>query len=174
MVLQYDIFRTTFVQIENDDSQSFLQVVLKYQPIEWTEYEVIAGDVDEFIEKLLSDDLQNPLQLGISFNNFILIKISDDNFKFIWISHHALTDAWYMDSFEDDLLKAFENQSLPYRKPYKYYIDYILRTNEQKSTQFWSEYLKNAYPTPFPDENPKLELKVYFHKIFLHHFLIFY
>ncbi|KAI8835767.1 hypothetical protein BJ741DRAFT_199573 [Chytriomyces cf. hyalinus JEL632] len=148
MVSRYEIFRTTFALIDNQ----MVSVVYKHTSIDWINISAENGLANGALNNFLHTDLETPVKFGRSINTFALIELPENTFKFIWLTHHALTDAWYMDSLKSDFLKAYTGQELMYRPPYSHYMKYVLDIDEGESERFWMQYLDNAYPTAFPED----------------------
>ncbi|KAJ3255158.1 hypothetical protein HDU77_003781 [Chytriomyces hyalinus] len=152
MVSRYEIFRTTFALINN----RMISVVYKHKSIDWINISAENGFADDALNEYLLDDLETPVKFGRSINTFALIELPENTFKFIWLTHHALTDAWYLDSLKNDFMKAYTGQELMYRPPYSHYMKYVLNLDEVESERFWMQYLDNAHPTAFPEDRTQL------------------
>ena len=102
--------------------------------------------MDDFLQK----DRSRSVPFGGDFIRLALIKVTNKWYKFVWVIHHALTDAWCMERFFSDLVKAYHNYQLPQRPSYNHYIKYILSQDIPTCQKFWREYLNDAHLTEFP------------------------
>jgi amino acid adenylation domain-containing protein len=109
-------------------------------------------------EKQLADCIQKDRKQGFSLTEapvmrFTLFQLSEDNYQFIWTSHHILLDGRSRFLILRECFALYagycQNQEieLPEPHPYKEYIDWLQQQDFSKSEQFWRKTLDGA-PTP--------------------------
>jgi amino acid adenylation domain-containing protein len=159
VIQRHDILQTRF---NISDLSNLTQVVDKSITYEFPvrDYPIINGN--NIAEYLISDRKQ-----GFDFNaknglmRFCLFKLQDNNYKFIWTSHHAIFDG----RSRTIILKEFDiiyqallnnnTYSLPIPRPYKDYIEWLKQQDFSNSCdlqiakEFWVKLLADIQaPTP--------------------------
>ena len=156
VVDRYSILRTFFV-LEN--RQTPLQIVLKQVLLPWQNLDWRELDCQEQ-EQQLEQLLQTQREQGFDFNqaplmNCILVRLGDNNYKFIWSHHHILMDGWCLPIIFKDVLGFYEAQiqgvsyQLPKPRPYSDYIAWLNSQDKSAAIDFWQQYLQGfTAPTP--------------------------
>lgn len=155
-VENHSILRTAFLWEDLDEP---LQMVFKKVTLPFTEYDWRSLDEREqqnklrdFFEKdrLSGFDLRKPPLMRLT-----LIRVAEQEFRFIWTHHHLLLDAWsgYL------LLKevfSYYNALSQNRTPrpereiaYRNYIAWLRQQDLKKAETFWRRELKD-FPSPTP------------------------
>ena len=151
-----DILRTSFVYKK---VSKMLQVVN-----DKVEVPIDIYDWAEFTEKEIEERFNNLVQKDkkIGFNlskapllRVKLIKISESEYKLLWSHHHILMDGWSLPILLKEVFTYYEVFSknkeikLPYKRPYKDFIQYLKSRNRNKAENFWKNYLAGfSSPTP--------------------------
>ena len=85
---------------------------------------------------------------------FALVRMSDDEWRFIWVCHHLLLDGWSRPLVLSDVAEAHEAlgagraPALPSRRPYRDYIEWLAGRDRDASARFWTAQLAGfAEPT---------------------------
>jgi amino acid adenylation domain-containing protein/non-ribosomal peptide synthase protein (TIGR01720 family) len=87
---------------------------------------------------------------------FALLRISNDEWRFVWVCHHLLLDGWSRplvwreaaDAYTS--LRAGEVPILPQRRPYADYIAWLESRDQEVAMRFWRSTLSDFdEPTPF-------------------------
>ncbi len=111
-------------------------------------------------KKQIADYIQQDRKKGFSLTEapvmrFTLFQLSEDNYQFIWTSHHILLDGRSRFLILRELFTLYagycQNQEieLPEPHPYKEYIDWLQQQDFSKSELFWQKTLKGVQtPTP--------------------------
>ncbi len=128
-----------------------LQVVLKHFPVdlELINIEKLAKDKqEETIRRFLDKDKATPFDMEegplIRLN---LFRLNENKHHFIWSYHHIFLDGWCMPMVLKDLYESYmaciKGASLPrpIRRPYKDYIGWTLKQDQEASTKFWKKHL---------------------------------
>ena len=138
-----DILRTRIVQTE---SGAFCQVVLKTHKIEWTSAETV--------ESLSDYTLEIPPHNGGPLAAYSIVDdaISRDRF-FVWTIHHSTYDGWSMPLILSRLEEIyFEGKSQSPAPPFSSFIEYLGKTDSEKSRDFWRSRLQEVTPDHFPSQ----------------------
>ncbi len=148
---RYSILRTSFVWEELDE---VLQVVHGHLTLPWQNYDWRAlpeaeqqTRLREFIEddRSLKIDLSEPPLLRMT-----LIRLAEQQWKFIWSHHHSLLDGWSAFIILKDAFRLYEAISSGHElklTPARSYRDYIAWLEEQDigaAERFWRERLKGV------------------------------
>ena len=146
---RYSVLRTLFVW---ENRQTPLQIVLKevllpWQNLDWRELDEIEQQ-QQLKQLLLTERKQ-----GFDFNQAplmkcILVRLGDDNYKFIWSHHHILMDGWCLPIIFKDVLSFYEAQlqnvktQLPTPRPYSDYIAWLNSQDKEAAIEFWQTTLQ--------------------------------
>ncbi|MCP3742746.1 amino acid adenylation domain-containing protein, partial [Rossellomorea sp. BNER] len=149
LVSKYDILRTVIAHKNIDYPR---QVVLKerkaaiyYEDLTHMDKDAISSFVKEFevADRRNVFNLSEDLLMRIS-----ILKVSEEEYKVIWSTHHILTDGWstwtLMRDFFEIYAKLKNNKVLESDGPkqYVHYINWLQKQNSRRAKQYWSEYLE--------------------------------
>ena len=80
-----------------------------------------------------------------------------DSYEFLWSYHHALLDGWSTALLLRELVSYYRafcagtDLDLPAPRPYRDYVDWLLRQDRAAAEAYWKELLNGfAEPTPLP------------------------
>ena len=82
-----------------------------------------------------------------------LIRMSDDEYKFVWTHHHILLDGWSGSLVSRDIISFYQAQSrgddlrLPKPRPYRDYIAWLQQQDLASAEKYWREALKGFTTT---------------------------
>lgn len=135
-VAAHAVLRTQFTL---GDNSRILQVVLKEQPLDWTE------------------DTARPL-LEFAYNapltRYSLYDVGTPNAKFVWTIHHSLADGWAFELITADVASAYRHGASTLLQtphtPYSCFIHYLQNVNMEQSLDFWRSNLDSYVPVDFP------------------------
>ncbi|SCO04560.1 non-ribosomal peptide synthetase [Fusarium fujikuroi] len=139
MFKSYEILRTRIV-LSHDQSHGEWQVVMKYQPLTWTEF----PDAKSFIEFVYNThDYGKPLvHLAILGGNGGRIKDTDHSVKVGLCVHHAAYDGWSLSNIWRTITKKLTSSSSysvgPYT-PFNTYIRHLTEQDPEKAKSYWKE-----------------------------------
>ncbi len=156
VVDRYSILRTFFVWKNRENPLQIVlkQVLIPWHNLDWRELPTIEQ------EQQLKQLLLSQRQKGFDFNqaplmNCTIIRLGDENYKFIWNHHHILIDGWCLSIIFKEVLSFYEAQlqgvscQLPTPRPYSDYIDWLNSQNKSTAIEFWQQYLQGfTAPTP--------------------------
>ncbi|NER25602.1 MAG: AMP-binding protein [Symploca sp. SIO1C2] len=111
-------------------------------------------------KKQLKELLKTQREQGFQLNKAplmecSLIKLSNDNYKFIWNFHHILIDGWSLPIIFKEVLSLYEAEVreetcyLPTPHPYRDYIAWLNNQDQEVAIEFWRQTLQ-YFSTPTP------------------------
>ena len=160
VVERHPVLRTLFVW---GNSKKPLQVVRKKVNLPWNNYDwrnLSAIEQEEKFKTFLQTDRDQGFELDKApLMRNILIQLSDRTYKFIWSSHHLLTDGWCLPIILKEVFYFYElfntgkNKSedlyLLSPRPYKDYINWLQKQDCLTAKAFWRQVLEGfSAPTP--------------------------
>ncbi|WP_139488459.1 non-ribosomal peptide synthase/polyketide synthase [Brevibacillus dissolubilis] len=156
VINHHSILRTSFIWDGLDQPHQVVrkQVKINVEQLDWRD---ISTDEQEaaFADYLEADrsrsfDLTHPPLL-----RWVLIRVSDEAYRFVWSLHHALLDGWSMPLVFTDWLKAYmaiaggKEAKLASTAPYANYIAWLQRQSLQEAKAYWRDELRGFHaPTP--------------------------
>eukprot|EP01127_Copromyxa_protea_P009857 TRINITY_DN2356_c0_g1_i1.p1 TRINITY_DN2356_c0_g1~~TRINITY_DN2356_c0_g1_i1.p1 ORF type:complete len:1812 (-),score=392.14 TRINITY_DN2356_c0_g1_i1:133-5568(-) len=86
--------------------------------------------------------------------SWVIVEDEPDLVQFVWTHHHICVDGWSVAIVLAELqalLKGADPLEMPTNVPYKEYIAWLHRQDNDKAREFWQDYLKGvSSPTPLP------------------------
>ncbi|WP_226890041.1 condensation domain-containing protein, partial [Nostoc sp. MG11] len=155
VVDRHSVLRTLFVW---ENYTTSLQVVLKQVNLPWNNLDWQKLSTTEQ-QQQLSELLQTQRRLGFQFNQAplmgcTLVRLDEDNYKFIWSHHHILIDGWCLSIIFKDVLSFYkaevagETCSLPTARSYRDYIAWLQGQDHVAAINFWRQTLQGfSIPT---------------------------
>lgn len=105
-----------------------------------------------------------------------LIRMSDDEYQFVWTYHHILLDGWSGTLVSRDIISFYralsrdEDLQLPKPRPYRDYIAWLQQQDLASAEKYWREALKGfTTATPLIPNNvpaPTLQKQAYYARAF--------
>jgi len=77
-----------------------------------------------------------------------VIQLGETDYEFIWSHHHILLDGWCMGILISEFFQFYKSHlfnresRLLAATPYRNYIEWLERRNQETAREFWSDYLK--------------------------------
>ena len=141
--------RTAFIW---QDVKQPLQVVRDPVSVEFHVEDLRAGDPQQqsqSIDEFLDSDSKAGFHLQRApLMRFCLFQLADDNWHFVWTSHHLIVDRWCLaqihrelDHFYSALTSAPAMQVLPRAPGYKTYIEWLSRQDRAATLAYWTDVL---------------------------------
>jgi len=160
---RYPSLRSAFVW---DRVERPLQVVRKEVSLTWDQPDwrsLPEGDQ----EKKIKEYLYTERRRGFNFAHaplmrMALIRLSEDQYQFLWSCSHLVMDGWSSNIIFDDLFTFYRaysenrelNRELPH--PYRNLISWIKQQDKSKAETFWRSDLKGlTTPTMLRDERER-------------------
>ncbi|AHD05618.1 putative non-ribosomal peptide ligase domain protein [Paenibacillus larvae subsp. larvae DSM 25430] len=146
---RYDILRTVF---NHEKADLPLQVVLKEREVDFffqdlrhipdeKERERYMNEYKEY-DKNRKFDLNKDVMMRVA-----VFRIGEQDYVFIWTSHHILMDGWCVEILVSDFFDIY-NRLLINRpchlepvKQYRTYIEWLEEQDPEKAKTFWKNYL---------------------------------
>lgn len=138
-----------------------VQIVQKQVPIkidykDWRELDV--EEKQREFERFLVVERKQGFDLSVApLMRFVLIRIEDKGYKFIWSHHHLLLDGWSRPIIFKELISYYDvfcqggELTLERPRPYRNYISWLKQQDLSKAEQFWRNELRGfKAPTALP------------------------
>ncbi|MFF2038682.1 amino acid adenylation domain-containing protein, partial [Priestia megaterium] len=150
LIDKYSVLRTNFIY---KNVRKAFQVLMKNKHLKLY-YEDISSLNKILREEYLKEFQRKDIELGFDLSKDLLIrgsilKVSDNEYKFILSYHHIILDGWSFGIILRDLFKLYEeineekNITVNKVSPYNKYITWLESKNKKVALVYWSEYLKN-------------------------------
>ena len=154
LVSKYDILRTVIAYKNLDHPR---QIVLKERKSDIFYRDLTHMNKDDrnaFVKEFEVEDRRNVFNLSKDLLMRIsILKVSEEEYKVIWSTHHILTDGWstwtLMRDFFEIYAKLKNNKALEPNGPkqYVHYINWLQKQNSFRAKQYWGEYLEEYEST---------------------------
>ncbi len=163
------ILRTSFAY---KNVSKMLQIVHKKVEVpvdimDWTSFS--QNEVESRFGDLLNEDRKKGFNLSKApLIRIKLIKINEEEYKFVWSHHHLLIDGWSLPillkevfTYYEMLNKGIQTQ-LPPKRPYQDYIKWLKTKNKDEAKNFWTSYLRGfTNPTKLHYDITNIEVGEY-------------
>ncbi|CAN9457853.1 unnamed protein product [Alternaria alternata] len=141
-IQEIDILRTRIIQMP---SGTFVQAVLKKDPIDWREAKSLK-DAE-------GDATKIPSHLGGHLAAYTLVTTRYGERYFVWTLHHALYDGWSIYLMLQRVQQIYSKgaSAMP-QTSYARFVEYLCNNSVSDSNLYWKESLTglNAYQFPQP------------------------
>jgi len=162
---RHPILRTAFVWEGPSEPLQVVhkQVELPWQELDWRTLPVSQQEAE--LEAFLKADRQRDFVFSEApIMRCTLVRLGEDNYRFIWSFHHLLLDGWALFqvakeafAFYDAFVEGSE-LSLATSRPFRDYIGWLQKQDRSAAETFWRAALKGfAAPTPLAVERPSDE-----------------
>ncbi len=151
---RHTILRTAF---PGQDLEWPVQVVLNSVPLMYAEHDwrgMEASERSAAIEKLVRAerargfDFARPPLMRIT-----LVRAADAEYQFVWSAHHLVVDGWSVPIVVNEVFAFYlglvrgEQVSLVPAQPYRDYIAWLQRQDDNRTERFWRDRLSAWQPT---------------------------
>ncbi len=155
VVARHPILRTVFVW---EGWERPLQIVLQNAPprsrlLDWRD--LSAGEQAGRMAQLLADNRAAGLSLEKPPHHLTLIRLSEQETRFIWAVHHIIIDGWTESLLYKELFSLYEamvwseQAELPDPEPFESFIRWQQQQDWTDAKHFWQEVLSGfVVPTP--------------------------
>ncbi|HEY0607317.1 MAG TPA: amino acid adenylation domain-containing protein, partial [Herpetosiphonaceae bacterium] len=148
-----------------EDLDEPLQAVLEEidLPLEELDWRGLApAEQQAQLDRFLADDIARGFDLSAApLLRLTLIRLDEQRYQFVWDYHHMLIDAWSMALILDEVFTSYaafthgEQPELPRSRPYRDYIAWLQRQDQQQAEDFWRRSLAGiTAPTAFGVDRP--------------------
>ena len=157
VIERHTILRTSFIWEDLDEALQVVrsEVHLPWQKLDWSDY--TSDEQQELLDALLASDRARPFDLQRApLMRVTLIKLSEDEFKFLWSHHHLLLDGWSGFVIIKEVFDLYgaiverRQPALPAAPPFREYISWLQRQDMKEAEQFWRGKLKDITATKLP------------------------
>jgi amino acid adenylation domain-containing protein/thioester reductase-like protein len=157
------VFRTVFKWTKVKEP---VQIVLKKLPVDMAVHDISGLDgaaQSQFIREFRAKDKNTPFPMEEGpLLRLNLFKLGAERHHFLWSYHHILIDGWCMPLVMKDLIETFLRATAGQplvktsRRPYRDYIAWYLKQDQEKAKAFWKSHLADlTAPTSLPlDRQP--------------------
>jgi amino acid adenylation domain-containing protein/non-ribosomal peptide synthase protein (TIGR01720 family) len=164
---RHAILRTSFVWQNLTD---LFQVVHKNVPVDlelqdWQN--ITSGDINWRFDNLLMTERKRGFDLAVPpLLRLLIVKLSENEFRFLFSHHHALLDGWSMPILFKEVFTAYEalklnkEISLPIYKPYSDYISWLQSQDLSKAETFWRSELTGISTMTWSSDRQSSSLNV--------------
>ncbi|MGC9498925.1 condensation domain-containing protein, partial [Streptomyces sp. WG7] len=148
---RHDNLRASF---RNRKSGEPVQVVLRDADPDWSETDLsgLPGqEREEALRRLLDTDRTRRFDLTRPPLRFSLVKLAQQEYRFVLTAHHILLDGWSMPLVLGELMTLYtaggDTSALPPVVPYKDYLGWLARQDRGAAELAWKQALDGAEPT---------------------------
>ncbi|MGC9441180.1 amino acid adenylation domain-containing protein [Streptomyces sp. WG5] len=148
---RHDNLRASF---RNRKSGEPVQVVLRDADPDWSETDLsgLPGqEREEALRRLLDADRTRRFDLTRPPLRFSLVKLAQQEYRFVLTAHHILLDGWSMPLVLGELMALYtaggDTSALPPVVPYKDYLGWLARQDRGAAELAWKQALDGAEPT---------------------------
>ncbi|MFS0655873.1 amino acid adenylation domain-containing protein [Bacillus sp. 179-C3.3 HS] len=165
LVQRHSILRTRFAW---EGLQEPVQLIQSEGHIHLTQHDVrhlSEQDQQETIEQFLASDRLNDFALEDVEEPLIRVALfhcDDQKSTFVFSFHHILIDGWSLFSFIEESFALYRSLvdkreiNLPAVRPYKDFIEWLHKQDEQKANEFWKQYMSGVEEaTPLPGDGER-------------------
>ncbi|MFJ1680705.1 amino acid adenylation domain-containing protein [Streptomyces sp. NPDC088251] len=126
-----------------------VQVVPRHAEPDWRERDLTGLKGDELrarLEELLDEERSRGFDLAVPpLLRFMVIRLGDGRHRVVITHHHILLDGWSMPLLMAELRELYEQNgdetSLMPVTPYRYYLEWLSRWDQEESLQAWRKEL---------------------------------
>lgn len=148
LVERHTILRTGFISSSAGEPH---QVVYRHAEAEFTiwDWRTFAPEQQEKqVQFCLQQEKNKPFSwLNPPLMRCILIRLADDQVRFIWTHHHVLLDGWSIPILLQELFAFYQGESCPPAQPFAKYISWLQQQEEEKGLLSWQQRLQGFTET---------------------------
>ncbi|WP_176522387.1 non-ribosomal peptide synthetase [Bacillus toyonensis] len=160
VIHRHEVLRSVFVweEIEKPIQAVYQRVPFTIHQEDWSahSHEERAKKLQQFLN---ADRRKGFLLNEAPLMRVTAIKEAKEETRIIWTHHHILLDGWSVSLVFSEVMEVYlkmirgELLNLPKSLPYKKYIQWINKQDQNQTEEFWKEELKGFYaPTPLAME----------------------
>ncbi|MDQ1354395.1 MAG: hypothetical protein QG657_4704, partial [Acidobacteriota bacterium] len=146
---RHDILRTAFVY---QDIERPVQLVLRDRNIDFYYQDISNLETREAKETFISEFKANDKNRSFDLSKDVLMRVAilqveNSEYEFTWSFHHILMDGWCLGILNSDFFEIYNanRENIPYRlpgiNPYRTYIMWLEKKDNEESTRYWQNYL---------------------------------
>jgi amino acid adenylation domain-containing protein/non-ribosomal peptide synthase protein (TIGR01720 family) len=157
LIYRHTILRTAFWH----ETDTPLQIVCKRAELSWQTFdwhELPEAECQRQLQCLLTTERSQGFELTQApLMRVQVIRESDFKWRLVWHHHHLLMDGWCLPILLRELFEGYQAFTkgqiprLPPIRPYREYIAWLSRQNQEIAKVYWQEQLEGfTAPTPLP------------------------
>ena len=99
-----------------------------------------------YLNELAQSELARGFDLATPpLMRLVLVRVSSDQYHFIWTRHHLLLDGWSSSRLISEVLSHYAGQPLPRQQGrYRDYIAWLQGRDENASATYWQSLLQHS------------------------------
>lgn len=145
VLARHDNLRASF---RNRNSGQPVQAILREADPDWSETDIshLTGDERAAeLARLLEEDRSRRFDLTRPPLRFSLIRLGEEEYRFVFTAHHILLDGWSMPLVLGELMTLYNNggdtSALPPVVPYKGYLGWLAEQDRDEAERAWKRAL---------------------------------
>ncbi|MDQ1350870.1 MAG: hypothetical protein QG657_1172, partial [Acidobacteriota bacterium] len=149
LVKRHDVLRTAFVHKE---TKRPVQVVLKNRAVDFYYRDIghikDSEEKESFVREFKANDKKRSFDLSNdTLARASILRLDKSIYEFIWSFHHILMDGWCIGIINNEFFQVYtayargKAHRLPVLKPYRTYIQWLEKQDQEESGQYWENYL---------------------------------
>ncbi|WP_156897729.1 condensation domain-containing protein, partial [Paenibacillus massiliensis] len=145
---RHEIFRANFYSGWQDEP---VQVIFRHKEIGFCHEDLrhfSAQEQEVFLQEYIRQDKQAGFDLSRdALMRVAIIQTSDQDYRFVWSSHHILMDGWCVALVTDEVFEVYfaaVEQRAPKLSPvtpYHQYIEWLEEQDDLEAASYWNQYL---------------------------------
>ncbi|WP_308117530.1 non-ribosomal peptide synthetase [Streptomyces anatolicus] len=135
----------------NRKSGEPVQAILREADPDWSQTDIshLSGDEREAeLRRLLEEDRTRRFDLSRPPLRFSLIRLAEQEYRFVFTAHHILLDGWSMPLVLGELMALYNNggdtSKLPPVIPYKDYLGWLAGQDRDEAERAWKQALEGT------------------------------
>lgn len=146
LFVRHDILRTVF---NHEKMGEPLQIVLKTRKPNF-HYEDVSqkSDIKSYVRQYKETDRSTSFNLNADvLMRISLLRTDIDAYEFVWSHHHIVLDGWCLGILMQEYFEIYQSilkkraYKLPPVTPYRIYIEWLKKTDQVQSREYWKNYL---------------------------------
>jgi amino acid adenylation domain-containing protein/non-ribosomal peptide synthase protein (TIGR01720 family) len=148
LVERHPVLRTAFVWSGQKQVLQIVNRVVEFGIVEY-DWRHLSPQLqeDELNQYLTTTRKQGFVLEQAPLMSFAIMRLDDNTWQWVWNHHHILMDGWSLPILFKEVLTIYQSilqavsPSLSPVTPYRNYIQWLVRQDEQQTKQFWRENL---------------------------------
>ncbi|KAJ1976971.1 hypothetical protein H4R35_002481, partial [Dimargaris xerosporica] len=146
---RHSVLRTKFITTDTVSGHTALQVVLSAMDMAWSYRPCDQLPDESFDQQIFAQDRRQGFAFdGRPLVRIALFKVADTDYRLFFSFHHALLDAWSLNTVLDEVMALYYGQSLEPAMQFNNYLYHLAQRSADATKAFWSELLSEVKPTP--------------------------
>ena len=169
VINRYDSLKASFIweSVKKPFQVIHKEISLLWIEEDWSKQINQEENLEEKLQKLLQFERKKGFDLSkVPLMRFNLVNISNtgnssrnyNRYYCVWNMHHLVIDGWCIPIILGEVVEAYNllvnNEAIKFeaRRPYKDYISWLLKQDENKAKRYWERNLLGVIPTILCDK----------------------